>query len=597
MGRFTKILNNINLISDQPELTIDGTQRRQSILGSFISLLIIGLIGTITIIFLKKEMDESSPAINFKVEEVSTFPKINLYDINFNLAFFPVYTVAGGTILNDTRPYFTMMAYAMHRVFTKNDDGIVVDMEMEIFPMKPIRCSEADQSQFQYLLDNPDISDTVLLKSWCFSIEEENKEKYFVKGQELEKEMVSIQLQILPCSLPNPADCEPSSVLQQFGFNAFNPKPQLDLNKKNTGFKYVVDRPMSFYPMVDRTQTLSVSLKRMELRDEANIFKDSELNLEYVEVMDRDKITGPRNPGSVYCPPEMVGNPFACPPYITYKILSSGRKEIITRKYGSFMEGLSEAGGFAEIIFFFTGLIFWIVKGNFFVRHLTSKIFGIEENKKKELDKYSDLVEDNFDVLKLMKEINGLRVLNRIYFKKHHLTLLPELLLRIKEEEEGEKNHHNKDNQIHHKEPKDAYDLPVTRDRHGNPSGMTVTHRSKIDKDEALTKIRSGITDNEIQKRINELFKIYLCEPGDQPLKNKRKINDDRHENFQVVRPLGKLKKHLSSKKKLVLGKNKEKFGFHGEMRGKAGTSKFGSFRVFNNSSKKKRGNGSHRGA
>ena len=221
------------------------------------------------------------------------------------------------------------------------------------------------------------------------------------------------------------------------------PSPDVDLSKKDDFLEWV---PLSsdMHEINPSTrQQFNTKFKHYSILDQTSMFNEPEKRLDYFQQGDTYIKSFVRDADQVHCPASAIGNKALCQPYLEMKYTSSNSQENITRLYPSLLRSLSEIGGFTELIMLSVGVVYAVYNAwfsemrSFLVRH----VFGRDGKSKccpEQKKGYGKVIEDNLDIVEVMKELNGLRMLNRAIFKDHHLALLPEVLTHIKDEESRE---------------------------------------------------------------------------------------------------------------------------------------------------------------
>ena len=113
--------------------------------------------------------------------------------------------------------------------------------------------------------------------------------------------------------------------------------------------------------------------------------------------------------------------------------------------------------------------------------------------------KYGKYMNDEMDLAKILRELHGLRVLNRVYFKDAHLLLMPEIVHKLKleetdENEEGGLRDRAKGKPGAKREPGSSHNFELSKEKtslkKGLTRGMTFKNTSKNEREEAIQMIK-----------------------------------------------------------------------------------------------------------
>ena len=335
----------------------------------------------------------------------------------------------------------------------RDQNGNPTFPRVDDYHLDAIRCNQVKGDQYAYF-SSSEISQALLDHGICFLPKKGDLDKYFLQGHQIEEIYSKLTLSLLPCSLEDPTECVDEEIVRSTEYMLVSPSPDVDLSKADDFIKW---NPLSGDILLLDTgshQRFNSKFKKFSIFDKKSIFRDAVHRRDYFRIDQHYIYSFSRNESQIHCPPAVVeaGDKARCQPYAEMIFTSSDRQETITRLYPSFLRALSEIGGFSELIMVFIGVVYgifnsWLCEMRKF---LVKKVFGKEQESgsgDEKMKGYGRVVEDNLDLVEVMKELNGLRLLNRVIFKEHHLTLLPEVLRKIKDEESREEdNSTNKKN-------------------------------------------------------------------------------------------------------------------------------------------------------
>lgn len=431
------IMRKINLIGEQVTLRIGKSARYNTFFSICLSILAILATIAFAIYFITNAFDTTSPSINIEYKTTSSYPKLDLHGNGTYLAFLPI---KSGTF--DFLDYVSLVGLIIKKEFVRDELGNIIDVRLNNFPMITKKCSEVQGVEYEYVKES-NVTETVF-KTLAYCLVPENPQDYYVQGQSIEEITSDIVINISPCSLPDPSLCkDPRTIVNIL---AIIPSPNLELSKLHNFLKYVPSGDLQMSLNINLKSIVSISFKKETVKNEREIFQQAGLPgpQDFISMENKRTFTGYRDPSQTYCSPDIVFNDRVCHPYVSITIASSGTQVITSRKYKELIFALSEIGGINEIIFVFAGVIYFIYQqfGSFdaflvekiLKRKKLSKKQREEQNPQCEYEDYKDVVDDCFDIVKLSKELNGLKILNKVLFKDHHRALMPELLVKLRKE-------------------------------------------------------------------------------------------------------------------------------------------------------------------
>lgn len=438
MGDF---LSKLNIIGEEVTLRINSNRRFSTKFSICLSIFTIILTLGMSFFFLKKNFDTTNPPINIEFKTTSSYPELDLHENKIYFAIMPV-NAKNGTILLPN--YITLNAFVNKKNFIQDEEGNVINVTYTKIPLKTSKCSDSPQEYYQYIWENEITANTFNRGMYC--VYAEDPSIYRVMGQPIETNNQEIVINFSPCSLSDQSLCK--DITNQ-DFLVVYPSPDLELSLLENFLKYVPSGDLLLTVNPQDKNMVRFTFKLETVKNEREILNDFGLpgKTTFVSANEKRTVTATRDETQIYCSSDIVQDEEKCEPYISLVIQSSGNLVITSRKYREFIFALTEIGGISEIYLIVAGIIYFIYQRfGYFQKFLVEKVLKrkkMNKKKAKELglecnyEDYSRLIDENFDIVQLFKEINGLKVLNKICFKEHHLMLLPELLLKLKKEEEG----------------------------------------------------------------------------------------------------------------------------------------------------------------
>ena len=428
--RVKSLLASINLVGEEPNFKINGFNRVPSFISILLSLIGITFIGFISYIFLSESFDKTKPDVNIELRTLPSYPKVPLASEKIYFAMMRRNPLLGQNV--DWATLDTITAEISLKTFGPNG------LQFQKFKLDAVNCGQV-KDKYEYLFGR-NISEGVFQRGICFVPKQNETNNYFIQGMPLEDIDASLTITVWPCSLSDPSKCVKPQMIAMGQYMSIMPSPDVDLSKPDNFFQWVPLASDMHDIDPGTKQQFFTKFKKYSIFDKTSMFSEAKHRKDYFQIDDNYVKSFSRDQNQVHCPASHIGNRFLCQPYIEMKFTSSNKQETITRLYPSLLRALSEIGGFTELIMMFIGMLYAIYNSwfnemrSFLVRNVFArgeKIGSCSGDKKG----YGKVVEDNLDIVEVMKELNGLRLLNRAIFKDHHLTLLPEVLSKIKDEE------------------------------------------------------------------------------------------------------------------------------------------------------------------
>ena len=453
LQKVKSLIGSINIVGEEPNFKIQGFSRVPSPISILLSVIGIGFIGFISYLFLSESFDLTKPDVNIELRTLSNYPKVPLGKENILFAMIrrnPMMSPNSNPAALDT-----VIAEINLKTFRKNANGETMPASFEKFRLDTVQCSQV-RDDFSYLA-NTSVGEAMFERGICFKPKEGQLDQYFLQGHPLEEINSSLDISVWPCSLSDPTKCASSQIFSRGQYTIVMPSPDVDLSKPDDFFQWVALAGDMNDADAGTKQQFYSKFKKYSIYDKTSIFSEVEHRKDYFQIDDTYVKSFYRDRNQVHCPASAIGNRALCQPYIEMKFSSSNKEETITRLYPSFLRALSEIGGFTELIMMFIGFLYGVYNAwfnemrSFLVKNVFArgeKIGSCSGDKKG----YGKVVEDNLDIVEVMKELNGLRLLNRAIFKDHHLTLLPEVLSKIKDEESKEGEDKNDKPKVKNKE-------------------------------------------------------------------------------------------------------------------------------------------------
>ena len=457
-------------------------------------------------------LSTDSPEVSASTKFSLQYPKFDLYKekVFLTLGFVTKY---GPLPVNEALKYITVVGRVEDTTYNPEQPEAEEWSEFDghydrVTDIKYVPCKDLkDKSILEDYKENKRTIDIIEAVGFCPELDG-IQDKYFVRSKFQDPPMIEFNLYILPCSLPNSADCkkiDPSTWTQIYftqlvkAFDASN-----------------CDNPVTVYPSFDgilnidtpKTKIMYYQLRNNEVYDDKLDFFNPKLKIKYADYTLNYKDSVDRHPAKDRCKPinPKTNIDKTCAPYITFNFKSSGVTKVYTRTYSKFFSSLGEVGGTAEILILFATLVYayynsWhlsrFMRNTIFCKeiqsdykkillenqkekakkntntgknskeeegstedqndrneariveetHRKSKIIPFESKKPTSKPKSAEtleglmdaIIEEKEDGIKLLKNLNELKIIQEIFFKPHQKILLPVVLLNIIKKERKEK--------------------------------------------------------------------------------------------------------------------------------------------------------------
>ena len=425
----------INLIGEEVNFSVsEGLSKPPSLCATCLSILGILVISVISYEFIRQSIDRTNPGINIELKTLSNYPKVNLEQNNFYFTLLPISELySPGQFMEGSLYTITAEISIKTADYTKKSAREILKFQRK--QLKVVRCSEVKE-EFSYLRRNKQFPENLINNAFCFLPPEDLKKEYFVEGQALDSFESQIEIKIWPCSLDDPTECQPKRIVDGRRFLLIYPTPDIDYSKVDNFLDWASLGDTDSLLSTSNRQIHSYKFKHFEVFDQKDVFSSPKPKKQFFSVENSHTVNLDRNVNQLHCPKTRIGINRACPPYLEMRFASSNRVEIVTRTYPTLITALAEIGGFVELVLLFLGILYGLFNIYFkeLQTHLVSKVFGLNKNLTG-LKKFSEVIDQNLGIVEVMKELNGLKLINRAIFKDFHLKLMPEVLTKIKKEE------------------------------------------------------------------------------------------------------------------------------------------------------------------
>ena len=430
-----KIASKVNLVGDEVKFDISGDDKPPSICATILSVLGLIAITVISFEFIRNSLDTTNPSINIEFKTLSKYPKVDLQKEGFYFALIPITHIFNPERVKGSR--FTLEAVVWNKNHNRDDPNLNTAIKVNQIQLKTVPCRDViDKVKY---LSQSETMNSFLDIAYCFVPPDNLASSYFAQGQPLESFDAAVSIRIYPCSLDDPTQCASSREINQENFMLVHPSPDIDYSKGDDFLKWIALGDTSLEISTSNRQRFFYKFKHFSVYDQEDLFSNPKKNRDFFAIDDYYVYSIDRDSNQIHCPKSQIGNHDACPPYAQMLFSSSNKRERITRIYPTVVRAFSEIGGFFELVVISISMMYGIY--NLYFKEMKSllvqKVFGLKRIEK-DHQQYYKVIGDNLDIVEVMKELNGLKVLNRAFFKDYHLKLLPRVLSKISNDEEAQ---------------------------------------------------------------------------------------------------------------------------------------------------------------
>lgn len=470
-------LHRFDLMAPKIQFKVAGERGIKTVFGFLLSICYIASLLTFSYVILKPYWYKENPIITSQLIEGSDYPKMSL---DKSGAFPVIYllinqavNVPARNVLNYITPKFFKKKYHLKR----NEDG-TTSVDFKIIDMEVKACG--DLSPEVYDKYYKDYEKTKFFKTFAKDYGlcvEANPEESYVQGGGGIGNVEIVSFEIFPCTLPT--GCVPPDIVKQLGIIFSTPGVSSDYSNHEKPIESTINADNYYYLNPLMMQKYQNKFEETEIYDNDSIFTSDKLKFKFHSIYKTLMNNRVREASQTQCTMEEMKT-FKCRPYMDFDFMSSGRKTIVLRSYKSLTTTLSRLGGINNLLllFYLTLNLYHIRYGRKFI--LVGKVFEFfskknrgrclnsksslyssslldskevsnelkpkenlteedllyemldkKENQAKFMKEAKKLINENLDVVTLVREISHLKVLTRMLMKDYQIKLLPLLALSI----------------------------------------------------------------------------------------------------------------------------------------------------------------------
>ena len=452
----SQLLSSIDIFGTSYEFSMGPKRRYGTFVGSICSCVCLIMVSASIYLFSIAYIDDTKPLIAESLELQETYPKFDLVKEEFFLAF-AIYDGEKYIPADQLSRFITVTGLSK----TITHSGLTETPNQEIKPITFATSTSAQGGTTKTILSH---FANLLGAEWTGRVllpELEDNTDWMVQSSYIEPPFTSIELHVLPCTLPDPAtNCASIAELSKATLIVPQITKSMDPTKKEEplSININIDHELLFNRLSRSIET--IFLKENLIKSEKNRFF-SEPDFRFV---DKEKIIsslGSRD-NSISCSLQSLIQG-TCVPYASLEIRSGGRVSRITRTYTSVVTTISELGGFGDIVYIVLGFFYmfynkhhydvWIKNQLFDEDFLKAAERNFEVKRAATIDNHDEktpnmkkaengtvgglvdkVVEEQLDAVKFIQKVQKLNLLFDVVFTPEMKVLMPELAYRLQKD-------------------------------------------------------------------------------------------------------------------------------------------------------------------
>lgn len=443
----------IDFLGAKFELNIKGNSRYTTLLGVCMSMLCLIVLSLGIYAFLGNLIDKSSPEVTINSQIQKAYPLMTLYEESL-VPGFGIFSESSGYIpAEQISDYITVFAfvqvieYDVVQAFIPTVNNVTIPFvpcKLVAIP-NILKIASKDKTASEFIQKHgicPNITDP---SAWS------------VQGMLSDPPFQYIQIHILPCMTIPGRVCKNINELIDMKIKSGLVEKTVEFSEHNDPLKFDINLDREYYINPAQISGFVHFFKTNKVEDDEFDFIPP---TEVTQFIDEEKViatTGFRN-NQIECSITELTEK-TCIPYIYFDLRSGAKIQTIQRRYDKIFATIAEIGGFTELIILVFGMVYICYNDYFFKRFMKKEVLRIKENSVsqifedkgkdpnskegnqedvKEVKKLlEDMVDRDFDAISLFKEMNNFSILEKLLFQEHHKTLLPLVVIGIKNEKKA----------------------------------------------------------------------------------------------------------------------------------------------------------------
>ena len=469
----------VDIFGKKVELKVDGRDSYKSYSGAAVTISYGIAMIVLSVLAFKTYLSTTSPSLIGESYQRSLYPDINLEN-NKLMPFFIGYSSEIDLISpTELSKYFTFTVEKIVWKTTVDGDGVAT-LEKLISYEDAVACgslSEAALESYDYIGKGGYL--TELLRDYSMCLPSGAGLRVFGKGSDEEFGLISFKIK--PCSLPT--GCATAEEMGRANFQWVLPASTFDSSNKETPKSTTANADDVYYINPAIRQIYVAKFKENVVLDSEGLFDpDLSERIRYFDQANTFTTQAYRDQAKIECTPAETRNDSSlCYSYFEFSFQSSGTVFNYKRSYKTLGDTLGEIGGLNGIVILVFALLAkplldWVYDDHLFSSVYSflrdengRKLFGVgkeedqkEEGKRKgngkadegklkgwckmkEKDKKwremrgkaLDMIDENVDIVSIVKDINTIKVIAGIFLKDRHRKLAEVVQFKAMLDEEG----------------------------------------------------------------------------------------------------------------------------------------------------------------
>ena len=430
-------IKDLDKLGDQFVLTQQNRPQYSTVFGGILSCLATLFGTTIIILFIIEYFDNTNPDLSEIYRRTDIYPKISLYDEKYA----PGFVLRSG---KNVIPPKDHAKYMTVKFVTFQLTGFGDQVEENLIYEDMIPCALADKELYSKLYNSPTLKDFFLAFGIC--IDAKDPSKLFVASSPTTVPYQRHQIEIHPCSLPNPADC--ATPADFIGLSVVFAKPDVAFDPTNykNPLSFSIDSDLLLAFDITQSYSWESSFRTNEIYDERYDFIGEQFFDSFIDIESVFTRGVARPSAQLFCTLDQIKT-FACVPFFKFDFKSGNQVKKIKRTYKMILDTLGNMGGIFEIMFAIAAILYCCYKDRarrVYMHTIVhqkslqeySQVFN-EANKKMVDEAMVDMIEWQQDAGRLVDKLVSYRALEAIVMKPCHRVLNP--VIAVAEEVERKK--------------------------------------------------------------------------------------------------------------------------------------------------------------
>jgi len=483
-------IKGLDFLGSKFEMNFHGCSSYTTRFGGLLTIVNVALILLGIYIFGGQLLDKKKPGVTISLNSIGYIEKMPLYGDRL----IPGIGIFNGKKIikiEDIPRYATIVA----TIATYNYSDATGYIEINRVDLPFVPCMDIDKDIiYKYIQNDTNTLQYFQRFGLCPDLKETRE--WFVLSSLREPPYTFINIGVFPCSLPDPTvNCAPHEEIVRSKLKIGMLEKTFDLSRKADPLDQVMNFDVDYFVNPKQLNAMTYYFQKNQIFDDAGDFTLPVLNSQYY---DQEKVitTSGYRDNTVSCAPGTVGTKF-CREYIIVEFRAGEKVKTVQRRYRKPFNTIGDIGGYIEMVFILCRIVYIWYNEYFYKKYIKKEVIGFNEEEMQKILRYHDpkkikrsfneIIEKDFDAIRLFRNVNNLGVLEKILFKDFHRKLIPIVLLHMQMEREKDRLNGNErvtlDN-IHTKSKKERLEAVK----------------------EAYQSIKTAKPRTTIEKRINKLF-------------------------------------------------------------------------------------------